>query len=130
LRHVLCRLLRKDPRKVDERRAGLHPSQEPHAKLITKTLGWSRQYPNDWKKVWALITEDANKRETCPEGALRSFNIDAKLNGAYVVLGLLYGNSDFGKTIEISTRSGQDSDCNAATAGGIPCVVPRLQSYS
>jgi hypothetical protein len=46
-------------------------------------------------------------------------NIDASLNSAYVVIGLLYGEGDFAKTLEISTRCGQDSDCNPATAGGI-----------
>jgi len=31
----------------------------------------------------------------------------------------LYGEGDFTKTLEISTRCGQDSDCNPASAGGI-----------
>jgi hypothetical protein len=47
------------------------------------------------------------------------FNIDAKLNGAYIALGLLYGAGDFGKTMEISTRAGQDSDCNPSSAVGV-----------
>jgi hypothetical protein len=41
------------------------------------------------------------------------------MNSAYVVLGLLYGQGDLGKTMEIATRAGQDSDCNPATAGAI-----------
>ena len=32
---------------------------------------------------------------------------------------MLYGEGDFGKTVDISTRCGQDSDCNPASAGGI-----------
>ena len=48
-----------------------------------------------------------------------AFNIDARLNAAYVVLGLLYGNGDMTKTIAISTRAGQDSDCNPSSAAGI-----------
>jgi hypothetical protein len=32
---------------------------------------------------------------------------------------LLYGNGDFTKTMEVSTRAGQDSDCNPSSAGGI-----------
>ena len=31
----------------------------------------------------------------------------------------MYGNGNFTKTLEISTRAGQDSDCNPCTAGGI-----------
>ncbi len=109
----------KDPRKIVE--AGLRsiPAKSPYARLITDVLAWSKQYPNDWKKVWQLIEDKWDKREPCPEGALRTFNIDAKLNGGYIVLGLLYGGGDFGRTIEVSTRAGQDSDCNPSSAAGI-----------
>lgn len=48
-----------------------------------------------------------------------AFNIDAKINSAYIVLGLLYGQGDYTKTMQISTRAGQDSDCNPSSAGGI-----------
>ncbi len=51
------------------------------------------------------------------------FNIDARLNGAYIALGLLYGEGDFAKTLEISTRSGQDSDCNPSSAAGVLGVM-------
>ncbi len=87
--------------------------------MISDVLAWHKQYPDDWKKNWQLIEDKWDKREPCPDGALRPFNIDAKLNGAYVVLGLIYGDGDFGKTAEISTRAGQDSDCNPSTACGI-----------
>src|SRR5687767_13739246 len=60
-----------------------------------------------------------NTHEPCPDGAKQPFNIDAKLNGAYIALGLLYGNGDFWRTLEISTRAGQDSDCNPSNACGI-----------
>jgi hypothetical protein len=54
---------------------------------------------------------------------LQPFNIDAKINGAYIALGLLFGQRDFGKTLDISTRSGQDSDCNPASACGVLGVM-------
>jgi hypothetical protein len=113
----------KDARKVVE--AGLRaiPSSSPYARLISDVLAWSRQHPDDWRKVWNLLEEKWDRRDPCPEGALRPFNIDAKLNGGYVALGLLYGAGDFGKTIEIATRAGQDSDCNPASAGGILGVM-------
>ena len=34
-------------------------------------------------------------------------------------MGLLYGDKDFEKTMDIAMRGGQDSDCNPASAGGI-----------
>ncbi|MHC4207081.1 MAG: ADP-ribosylglycohydrolase family protein, partial [Planctomycetota bacterium] len=46
-------------------------------------------------------------------------NIDAKINAAYIVLGLLYGEGDLDKTIIITTRCGQDSDCNPSNSAGI-----------
>jgi hypothetical protein len=52
-------------------------------------------------------------------GKLRDFNIDAKINGAYIVMGLLYGQRDPDRTIVISTRCGLDSDCNPSNAGGV-----------
>lgn len=36
---------------------------------------------------------------------------------------MLYGNKDLTKTLEISTRCGQDADCNPSSAGGILCTV-------
>ena len=44
---------------------------------------------------------------------------DAVINSAYILIGLHYGGKDFGKTIDIATRCGQDSDCNPSSAGGI-----------
>lgn len=108
-----------DPRKIVEAGLASLPRQSPYAMLIADVLAWSRQYPDDWKKVWRLLEDKWDKNDPCPEGALRPFNIDAKLNGAYIALGLLFGKGDFGRTIEIATRSGQDSDCNPASAGGI-----------
>lgn len=113
----------KDPRRIVETGLRSIPAASPYAKLIADVLAWSKQYPDDWKKVWNLIEEKWDKREPCPEGAARPFNIDAKLNGGYIALGLLYGGGDFWKTIEVSTRAGQDSDCNPSSAAGIIGVV-------
>lgn len=112
-----------DPRKVVEAGLASIPAKSPYGLLIADLLAWSRQYPDDWKKVWQLIEDKWDRNDPCPEGALRPFNIDAKLNGAYIALGLLYGGKDFGKTIEIATRAGQDSDCNPASAGGVLGVM-------
>ena len=98
-------------------------SCHPYALLIRDTLDWSREHPNDWIKTWQLLEDKWNQRETCPSGAFRAFNIDAKINGAYIALGLLYGDKDVARTLEISTRCGKDSDCNPANACGILGVV-------
>jgi hypothetical protein len=86
---------------------------------IHDVMEWHKKYPLDWKSTWFEIQKKWADDIGCPEGVFSPFNIDAKLNAAYVVLGLLYGGGDFGKTLQITTRCGQDADCNPSTAGGI-----------
>jgi hypothetical protein len=112
-----------DPRRIIEAGLACIPAQSPYARVVSDLLAWSKATPDDWIGVWNKIEEKWNKREPCPEGALLPFNIDAKLNGAYVALGLLYGKGNIGDTIAIATRCGQDSDCNPASAAGIIGVV-------
>ena len=95
------------------------PPQSRFHKVITDVIQWHKQYPNDWKETWFEIEKKWTQDIGCPDGVFVPFNIDATVNSAYVVMGLLYGNGDFTKTLEISTRAGQDSDCNPSSAGGI-----------
>ena len=112
-----------DPRKVVETGLASIPAQSGYAQAIRDVLNWSAQHPDDWKQTWQLLEDKWDKNDVCPDGALNSFNIDARLNGAYVALGLLYGKGDFTKTLDVSTRAGQDSDCNPSSAGGILGVM-------
>ncbi len=99
------------------------PPESDYAKVILDVLKWHQENPDDWIKVWHQLNDKWDRNEACPAGAMRPFNIDAKLNGAYVALGLLYGEGDFEQTLIISTRAGQDSDCNPSSALGILGVV-------
>jgi hypothetical protein len=112
-----------DPRTLVETGLAVMPAESEYAQLITDVLAWHRQRPDDWKWNWQQIQDKWDRDEPCPAGALRPFNIDAKLNGGYIALGMLYGDGEIGKTLEISTRAGQDSDCNPASAVGILGVV-------
>ena len=95
------------------------PEQSSFHHCISDVIRWYKEYPNDWHQTWHEIQNKWSEEIACPEGVFFPFNIDAKVNAAYVVMGLLYGNGDFSKTLEISTRAGQDSDCNPSTAAGI-----------
>ncbi len=104
-------------------RAGLKcvPEGSQFAECIRDVLAWYKQDPADWQKTWQLIED---KYQDNPDYRLFScdkgdFNIDAKINAAYIVMGLLYGKGDPDQTIIISTRCGQDSDCNPSNSGGI-----------
>lgn len=95
------------------------PEQSFYHKVISDVIGWCHQYPDDWKQTWAEIEKKYDEDKGCPEGVFVPLNIDATVNSAYIVIGLLYGQGDFYKTMDISTRCGQDSDCNPASAAGI-----------
>ena len=106
-------------------RAGLKciPEGSQYHECISDVLKWYRANPDDWKATWQRIEDKyqknpAYRRGFCPEGP-PEFNIDAKINGAYIALGMLYGRGDLDDTIVISTRCGQDSDCNPSNAAGI-----------
>ena len=116
-----------DPERLVEAGLACLPPESPYGMTIADVLAWSKEHPEDWITVWGLIEDKWNGREPCPIGAGQPFNIDAKINGAYVALGMLYGEGDFGKTMTISTRCGQDSDCNPASALGILGVVMGLE---
>ena len=99
------------------------PPESQYAEAIRDVLLWHREFPDDWVKTWERVNHKYHENPdyrlfscTDPED---DFNIDAKLNGAYIVIGLLYGEGDPDRTIIISTRCGQDSDCNPSNAAGI-----------
>ena len=103
-------------------RAGLAciPKGSQYHECISDVLKWHAADPDDWQKTWRKIEDKYDKnpayrRASCTD----RINIDAKINGAYIVMGLLYGNRDPERTIVISMRCGQDSDCNPSNAGGI-----------
>jgi hypothetical protein len=108
-----------DPRRIVEAGLACIPAKSAYGRLIQDLLDRSAQHPGDWRKVWQLIQDRWDKDDPCPDGALAPFNIDAKLNGAYIAFGLLFGGGDFLKTMEVSTRCGQDSDCNPSSAAGV-----------
>ncbi|MDR1668170.1 MAG: ADP-ribosylglycohydrolase family protein [Bacteroidales bacterium] len=95
------------------------PEQSTFHRCISDVVATWEQYPDDWKRAWFECEKKWSSDLSCPQGIFIPLNIDASINSAYIVIGLLYGEGDFFKTIDIATRCGQDSDCNPASAGGI-----------
>jgi len=73
----------------------------------------------DWEDTWQEIQDKWGDTDRCPVGLDGPYNIDAKLNAGYVLMGLLYGEGDFWNSLVIAMRGGQDSDCNPSTVAGI-----------
>ena len=67
------------------------PQKTKFYKLINRVIEAYRQYPDDWKKCWQVCHEELDGGDFCTEGAHAPLNIDASMNSAYVVIGLLYG---------------------------------------
>lgn len=95
------------------------PQQSRYYRCMGDVIKWHEMYPDDWKRTWLECEKKWSFEVGCPDGVFTPFNIDAVINSAYILIGLLYGEGDFAKTIDIATRCGQDSDCNPASAGGI-----------
>lgn len=95
------------------------PKESTYYKCINDVISWHKQFPGDWHRTWYEIQNKWTSDIACNEGVFTPFNIDAKINSAYVVMALLYGAGDFGKSVEIATRAGQDADCNPSSVAGI-----------
>ncbi|MDR0697963.1 MAG: ADP-ribosylglycohydrolase family protein [Tannerella sp.] len=95
------------------------PEQSRFYRCMHDVIGNYREYPDDWKRTWFECEKKWSSDIGCPQGVFVPYNIDAVINSAYIIIGLLYGEGDFYKTIDIATRCGQDSDCNPSSAGGI-----------
>lgn len=112
-----------DPARLIE--AGLRciPENSQYAEAIRDVIKWHAAQPDDWEATWQLINskyhENPDYRRYSCSGTEGKLNIDAKINGAYIVMGLLYGNRDLDLTTIVSMRCGQDSDCNPSNAAGI-----------
>ncbi len=104
----------KDVMKLIE--AGLEaiPAESRYAGMVRDMIQWHQENPTDWEKTWALAEKKYHQD--------RNYNIctlDVKREGAWVLMGLLYGQGDLDQTIIISCRCGFDSDCNPSSSGGI-----------
>ena len=115
--------------------AGLRaiPAESDYAQMIRDVRAWRREFPDDWTKAWERIRDKYSKDRSVNEGWKRASavnagtsdlrdstgGIDVRLNGAMVLLGLLYGGGDPERSMLIAMRGGWDSDCNPSTVGGI-----------
>ena len=99
--------------------AGLRciPAESQYAEMVRDVVAWYRENPDDWEATWTRCQKKYRENpeyQQCSNGG-----IDVKINGAYILIGMLYGKGDFDKTIILSTRCGQDSDCNPSNAAGV-----------
>jgi len=100
--------------------AGLRaiPPESDYAGMVRNVRQWRREFPDDWTKAWEKVRQAYSKTYN---RQLKDSNggIDVRLNGACIILGLVYGGGDIDRSIDISMRCGWDSDCNPSNVGGV-----------
>ncbi len=90
------------------------------ARCIRDVRAWHSQEPTDWHTTHRnIVTKYGYERygTNCPLVS----------NHAIVMLGLLYGDDDFSKSLEITCNAAYDTDCNAANVGAILGVKNGLE---
>lgn len=107
--------------KIIEKALRSIPAESDYSRVVNDVIKLHQQYPSDWQAAWKELEAKWGDVDICSAGS--TFNIDAKLNGGYIVMGLLYGEGDPVKTLEITTRCGQDSDCNPSNAMAVLGVL-------
>ncbi|MBO3802935.1 MAG: ADP-ribosylglycohydrolase family protein [Candidatus Brockarchaeota archaeon] len=84
------------------------PSRSRLAECVRDVLAWKAKY-SSWEEAW-----EETARKYGSYHPVHTIN-----NLAFVLIGLLYGERDLGKTITRSVMCGFDTDCNGATSGSI-----------
>ncbi|HPG38075.1 MAG TPA: ADP-ribosylglycohydrolase family protein [bacterium] len=112
----------KNPRVLAEYSLKAIPAESGYAKMVQDVLDLHQRYPN-WQDAWKKL----EPKWGIKDGKLVS-GVDVRINGAYIYMGLLYGEGDFWKSMNISMRCGRDSDCNPSSVVGILGTVMGLQN--
>ncbi len=84
------------------------PGKSRFAEAVDDVLKWREEH-DTWEKALEAAMEK-----------LGHYHVVHTLNNAAIVLlALLYGEGDFGRTISLAVMGGEDTDCNGATVGSI-----------
>ena len=101
-----------DVNRVIEKALEKVPPDCDYYKAVRDVINWQKENPENWQAT-------REKIKTKWQDMQGKKDVSAVVNGASVVMALIYGKGDFEKTIRIATMAGWDADCNPSTAGGI-----------
>ena len=92
-----------------------------YTKLIREMLDFYLQYPNEPEKCLAYI-EDKHSYDNY-EGLCHILP-----NTAIMLYGMLYGNNEFDRTMQLIAEAGRDTDCNLGNVGSILAMMVGLEN--
>ena len=99
-------------REIVETGLSVIPKNSRLAEALNNVVAWSKKYRN-WEDTWEQIIQNYGYLD-------RAHTIN---NVALILLGVIYGQGDFEKSIAITVMSGVDADSTAATVGSLLGVM-------
>jgi len=102
-----------DPGRLLEIGLGYVPEKSRFAEVVRRSIAWCDSCAT-WQEAWAQV-EASYARDYHPVHTFPAI--------AAVVIGLLYGEGDFEKSLCITTMCGLDTDCTAGQVGAIMGVI-------
>ncbi len=106
---ISAAFVEKDPRRLLEIGLSYVPEDCRFAEVVKTTMDWCDKHSN-WEDAWAEV-EKTYAKEYSPVHTFPAI--------AAVVIGLLYGQGDFEKSLCITNMCGLDTDCTAGQTGAI-----------
>jgi hypothetical protein len=106
-----------DPVKIVRAALKAIPDDCQYAEMVRDLLAWYQADPGHWEATWQKCQEKYRKNPEYQKAS--NGGIDCKINGAYVLMGLLHGQRDPDQTVLIACRGGMDSDCNPSSSAGV-----------
>ena len=110
----------KDPVKLLEIGLSVIPSDGEYATMVRDIMRFHQVHPDDWHVARDYI-EVAWGYKKYP-GVVHIIP-----NGAIIVIGLLYGEGDFSRSIVITNMCGWDTDCNVGNVAAIIGIAVGLE---
>jgi ADP-ribosylglycohydrolase len=101
-----------DPRKLIEIGLKHIPADGEYTRVIRAMVDIYEQQPDDWRKGFAYLKANFGYDRYSGE-------VHIIPNAGIVALGLLYGEGDFSRSIQITNMAGWDTDCNVGNVGAI-----------
>ncbi len=111
-----------DPKKLVIEALKSVPEKSTFYRCVNYAIEQYRQFPYAWDRALGHFQRKWKNDFGCPDRLIGKEDADAKVNSAYLTLALLYGESDFEKTMQVM-RSIRQADCNVATVAGILGVM-------
>ena len=105
-----------DPRRLIEVGLEYVPPDSEYARVVRAMLGYHADHPHDWRAAFAHL--QAHFGYDKYSGVVHIIP-----NAGVIALGLLYGEGDFSKTLQITNMCGWDTDCNVGNVGAILGVM-------